>query len=710
MKRTIATILLVLVTLFSVFAEDSTSDRPTVALVLSGGGAKGISHIPIIEALESKGIPIDKVYGTSIGALVGGLYSAGYSPKDMREVVMSDALPSLFTVLTSSGYTEVLDAFDYNSDNVFSLSLGQGVGGVNGLIDDYMIMNFLTDCIGNVPDYVDFDKDLAIPFECNATDMVTGNEVFFTEGNMLTAMRSSMSIPVAFEAVETDGMVLVDGGLSCNTMVQKAIDEGYDIIICIDLGGRKSETNNDVESLRTLSGISLASFSLVLRNVSGNDVKKATYIFTPDTRPVGTLDFGKAEFILGIGEEEVVDKAQMLDEIAALFTEDQKVYKDPNRKGEYFSMFEQKEKKGYKSSAENRHEELLGRTRISFGLYGSAGVGYYLADENTDSRYTFSPTVSIRAYLKDIGGTKLSLDTRLKTSREHSSVISTKALYQFNTNSKEHIYATAKVGVALGSLTFWTNKQDGLSFNVLEREICADLGVTLTNEQNHSIMLYASADNLWELPYGGSSGLKLEYRFVPRLTLESVFYPSYSNGLFESSGSRFDLKASVEYNNYLSGWGYLLGAAGQTSFPVTDRISFSFDATAFTARGDISMIKNYMRYGGWKGVPGYSLDVYYTDFIYGGAEMQVLLSKGILSDFLSIVVRGGVRSDHLLSYDSFIFNGTYRSDMPFGDCFDDPYWDLGASIGFGLNTPVGDIIIGTGFNLRKQLTFFVEIV
>ena len=95
-----------------------TASRPTVALVLSGGGAKGIAHIPIIEALERYGIPIDKVYGTSMGALIGGLYAAGLSPGEMRQIVTSNDLTQLFTVFDSTGYTEVLDAFEYNSNNV----------------------------------------------------------------------------------------------------------------------------------------------------------------------------------------------------------------------------------------------------------------------------------------------------------------------------------------------------------------------------------------------------------------------------------------------------------------------------------------------------------------------------------------------------------------------------------------------------------------
>ena len=153
MRKLIACLLLILFVLASVFAEEPETpvkDRPSVALVLSGGGAKGIAHIPIIEALERYGIPIDKVFGTSMGALRGGLYAAGLSPGEMREIVVGNDLTQLFTVFDSEGYTEVLDAFDFNSNNVLSLSLGQGIGGINGFIDDYLVLNFFNKFIGRI--------------------------------------------------------------------------------------------------------------------------------------------------------------------------------------------------------------------------------------------------------------------------------------------------------------------------------------------------------------------------------------------------------------------------------------------------------------------------------------------------------------------------------------------------------------------------------
>ncbi|MBR5668793.1 MAG: patatin-like phospholipase family protein, partial [Spirochaetales bacterium] len=357
MKRLFAVLVLVLFVLIPVFADDpetvepetpvvseeapeaeavepevpETTSRPTVALVLSGGGAKGIAHISIIEALERYGIPIDKVYGTSMGALIGGLYAAGLSPGEMKEIVLGNDLTQLFTVFDSAGYTEVLDAFDYNSSNVLSLSLGQGIGGVNGFIDDYLVLNFFNKFIGNVPDNLNFDTDLVVPFECNAADMLTGDEVIFREGSLITAMRSSMSLPLIFEPVVLeDGSVYMDGGIVSNYIVHRAVEEGYDIIIVVTLNayGKNKYT---AENYTSLSGTAGSTLQTILNNVSKGEVEMADYWFSPDLSGYNTLSFGEAEGILARGDREAEEQQAKLEDIAALFTEEQKVYKDPNR-------------------------------------------------------------------------------------------------------------------------------------------------------------------------------------------------------------------------------------------------------------------------------------------------------------------------------------------------------------------------------------------
>ena len=308
MKKTIALLFILIISVCGVFAETLDDidpemdisfnlvvndvfkqeggpvpgDRPSVALVLSGGGAKGIAHIAIIEALEEYGIPIDKVFGTSMGALIGGLYCAGLTPREIKDIVRKNDLTKLFTAFESEGYKEVLDAFDFHSNNVLSISLGQGIGGISGLIDDYLVLNFLSKCIGNVPDNINFDYDLVVPFECNAANMLTGEEMIFREGSLITAMRASMSLPLIFEPVVLrDGTVLMDGGIVSNYIVHRAVMEGYDIIIVVTLNGygRKELTEEDYSSL---SGVLGSTLSVFLNNVSRGEVDLADYWFSPD--------------------------------------------------------------------------------------------------------------------------------------------------------------------------------------------------------------------------------------------------------------------------------------------------------------------------------------------------------------------------------------------------------------------------------------------
>ena len=680
--------------------------RPHVALVLSGGGAKGIAHIPIIQALESYGIPIDKVFGTSMGALIGGLYCAGLSPKEIIEVVEGTDLMNLFTVLDTSGYNEVLDAFDFNTNNILSISLGQGIGGVSGLIDDYQVLNFLQGCIGNVPEDIDFDSDLVIPFECNATDMLTGNEVIFREGSMMTAMRSSMSLPLVFEPVLPDqNMVLMDGGMVSNYIVHRAVMEGYDIIIVVTLNGYGKKKLTP-ESYKSMSGVAGSTLSVILNNVSRGEVEMADYWFSPDTTDYGTLSFNAVDGILQKGYEEAEAQAAKLEEIAALFTEDQKVFKDPDRLGEYYTKYPQRNKAEYYASSEVRHEDLMGRTRVSVGLYGSGGYGFYFKpdDESDYTRRVLFPTLSIRSFIKDVSGSKISLDIRLKMTLSRTTDLSGTALYRFTEDTGERVYGFGRIKTSIGSLSALTDRSEPLSVRQIEGRVAADFGAMLTNEYNHNFQAYFTLDNVWTVANADGEDL---YGFVPSFSLEGVYYPNYTNGFFSMEGGRADFIGTIGYNIEESEILYKIGIAGENTFRMSENFSFWFDFVAFTSRGLTMLRSTYYQYGGWDGMPGYSSDILVSDFITGGVGVQWNLSRGFASSFLTAVVRGGVRSD--MMYGLFSSGVDFDSWVPFKDSFTSHIWDLGVSVGYGFHTPIGDLIFGVGFNKDMQLALYIEL-
>ena len=690
-------------------APDTQSElgRPSVALVLSGGGAKGVAHIAVIEALEKYGIPIDKVFGTSMGALIGGLYAAGLSPAEMKEVVRSNDLTKLFTAFESTGYNEVLDAFDFNSNNVLSLSLGQGIGGVSGLIDDYMILNFLTSYVGNVPDGIDFDKDLVVPFECNAANLLDGNEVIFTGGNLVTAMRSSMSIPVVFEPVVIDeSLVLVDGGAVCNYIAHRAMEEGYDIIIVVTLDGyrKKVTTAEDVESL---SGVLGASLGLVLDNVSRGELALADYWFSPDVTAYTTFSFGDADAILEAGEKMAEEEADRFKSIASLFTEEQKVYKDPNRVGDYYLRYQVKTKEEHLASKDTRHEDLLGRTRLSLGVYGGGGYGFFFREDAKEETWrAFYPTLSLRSFVKDVGGSAVSLDIRLKSTMNWSTDLSIMGLLRLTPDRNTRIFGMARIRGSVGSLTYWTDTSSIIRFNILEGLVAADAGLMITNEHNYNFLFYASADNMWSL-MNESEGERM-YGFIPSATLEAVYYPDYTNGFFSVDGGRYDFVASGGYYTSTSKWFYKLAFAAENTFEINQKLSLWYDLTAYSNHGNSLLRSSFEEYGGWDGMPGYAMGTLYGEFMTLGFGAQYQLSKSFTTTYIAAVIRGGVRAD--VKYDSsWAETHEFTSYVPFKDCFESGLWDLGISVGYGIGTPVGDIILGVGFNKNLQLALFVQL-
>lgn len=734
MKKTIALLFILIISVCGVFAETLDDidpemdisfnlvvndvfkqeggpvpgDRPSVALVLSGGGAKGIAHIAIIEALEEYGIPIDKVFGTSMGALIGGLYCAGLTPREIKDIVRKNDLTKLFTAFESEGYKEVLDAFDFHSNNVLSISLGQGIGGISGLIDDYLVLNFLSKCIGNVPDNINFDYDLVVPFECNAANMLTGEEMIFREGSLITAMRASMSLPLIFEPVVLrDGTVLMDGGIVSNYIVHRAVMEGYDIIIVVTLNGygRKELTEEDYSSL---SGVLGSTLSVFLNNVSRGEVDLADYWFSPDLTGYGTLSFASADGILERGYIETEDQKEKLEDIASRFTEEQKVFKNPDRLGEYYIKYAERAKKEFYSTKEQRHEDLLGRTRLSLGLYGSGGYGFFFKKEafRSYTRRVIFTTLSLRSFLKDVGGSPVSLDVRLKLNLNRTSDISAMGLLNIFGNTYERLYGMVRARASIGSLTFYTDKNEPLRINTnIEKLAGLDAGFMLTNEYNHSIKLYASADLSWtEDPDLAEEELRRS--FTTSATLETVFYPGYTAGFFSDDGTRIDIKGTGGFTSSDRTWSYKIALAAERTFKINDKFAVWGDAVAVSSRGRLALRSTFEDYGGWDGMPGYCTGSLMAEYITAGLGVQVNLSRSFASSYIAFVVRGGIRSD--VGY-GWMNAGEFGTMVPFKDCFDKNIWEVGASVGYGFRTPIGDIILGAGFNSRLQMSLYLEL-
>ena len=219
----------------SITTDSLPYHRPKVAVVLSGGGAKGTAHISVLREIEKAGIPIDIVVGTSMGSIVGALYACGYTPDYLDSVFRAQEWMPLF--LERDNYDEMsyLARHRY-SDYVYSKNLSKkddnSSRSVNaGLIEGKNVMKMFHRFTQAYPDSINFLSDLPLPFACVAVDMKANKEQVFTHGNLDLAMRSSMSIPAVFKPVKKDSMLLVDGGVLNNFPVDVARELGADIVI-----------------------------------------------------------------------------------------------------------------------------------------------------------------------------------------------------------------------------------------------------------------------------------------------------------------------------------------------------------------------------------------------------------------------------------------------------------------------------------------------
>jgi len=209
--------------------------RPKVALVLSGGGAKGFSHIGVLKVLEEEGIPVDIVVGTSIGSLVGGIYAMGYSADEIYQIAKSQRWDVLLSDEVPRAYLSKNDQL-IRQRYLLSLDvdLDKKVGLPQALKKGQNVMNLFCGLAGNVPEDIDFSK-LPIPFACVAADLQTGEEVVLKNGFLPTAMFSSMAIPALFQSPQRDQRTLIDGGVVNNFPVDVAKAMGADIVIGVDL-------------------------------------------------------------------------------------------------------------------------------------------------------------------------------------------------------------------------------------------------------------------------------------------------------------------------------------------------------------------------------------------------------------------------------------------------------------------------------------------
>ena len=324
--------------------------RPTIGLVLAGGGARGLAHLGVIKYLEELGIPVDIVTGTSMGGLVGGLYDLGYKHDQLDSlirdiqwpVMMSDNIPNdyigyrlrkyrdRFLIRVPFHYDDedlaerirqerawdkmVQEAGSGSSEALRNAINRMGIGMPDGYLYGLNVRNTLSSVSVGYQDSLSF-ADLPIPYACVATDLYAMAPKYWTEGSITTAMRSTMAIPFYFRAVRGGGEILLDGGMRNNFPVDLAKEMGADIIIGSDMSTRRSldQLNSPVDFLfQTITLLSAEAFdpSLKMTDLHVHHELKGYNMLSFDEKSV--------EDIIDQGYQNAIAHKELFESIAAL--------------------------------------------------------------------------------------------------------------------------------------------------------------------------------------------------------------------------------------------------------------------------------------------------------------------------------------------------------------------------------------------------------
>ena len=263
------------------------NDRPTVGLVLTGGGARGAAHVGVIQALEESHIPIDFVVGTSVGALVGGYYAAGWRPEAMKELLSTPEFQSRVT-------GKPLDPYEFSTDfgapGIFSIHLGTAQSGVKGhLISslplDWALMQELSPASSAAG--ANFDS-LMVPFRCVGSDVLAKTDTVFSHGYLPEKIRASISFPFYMRPVWMEGRPIYDGGLYNNRPVDVMVEEFAPDIILI------SGTESAISNFESDALITQIEALVMQHNVADAPRLAQTFEIISELES-GTLDFDKVD-------------------------------------------------------------------------------------------------------------------------------------------------------------------------------------------------------------------------------------------------------------------------------------------------------------------------------------------------------------------------------------------------------------------------------
>ncbi|XVJ70947.1 MAG: patatin [Rhizobacter sp.] len=305
-------------------SSETANQRPRIGLVLSGGGARGLAHVGVLKVLEREGIPIDAIAGTSMGAIIGGLYASGMSAQQLEAVLLKLQWDRVFAARVERPFlSQRRKEEDFEISSILELGVRDGelrlpLGAISGRGLESLLRHYTL----RVSQVNRFDA-LPIPFRAVATDMETGQAVVMADGDLALAMRSSMSVPGVFAPTERDGRILGDGGLVNNLPVDVARAMGVDVVIAVNIGTPLSPR----DTLGSAPGLTAQMLNILTeQNVQRSlaQLRAEDVLVQPELGTLTSSDFVETAAMIALGEQGALSSLKRLQALsvpAATYTQ-----------------------------------------------------------------------------------------------------------------------------------------------------------------------------------------------------------------------------------------------------------------------------------------------------------------------------------------------------------------------------------------------------
>lgn len=732
MKKRICFVLILCISLF-VFSPVHAQQRKSVAVVLSGGGAKGVAHIGALKVIEEAGIPIDYIVGTSMGSIIGGLYSIGYTPHQLDSMVNHQNWPLLLSDRISwedQTMTERQNSETYVLSVPLKKNLKANVFG--GVIKGQNLANLFSELTVGYHDSINFNK-LPIPFACVSENIVNGDEVVFHNGVLATAMRASMAIPGVFTPVRLGDKILVDGGMKNNFPTNIARAMGADVIIGVDV-------QNDLRTADELNNLSEI-FNQII-NLTGQtryeeNIKLATVYIKVDVKGYSAASFNipALDTLVNRGEEAAREQWTALQKLkkeiglpenyvaprhgpfSSLWSS-----KDIFVKEITFDGIEDSDKKWImhrchlKENSKMRMEQLYEALTTLRGSQAYSNVSYKLTD--TPQGY------QLHFILEEKYERNLNLGIRFDSEEIASLLLNVRS--RLDTRVPSWVSVTGRLGKRyLARVEYTLAPMQMRNFNFAYQFEYNDINI-----YNHGRRSYNTTYKYHSGEFGFSDVWFRNLRFGAGLNFEFFKYKDF---LYNTGGQRLEVKpqhffsyfAQLHYNTYNKGYFPSKGTDVQGRYSLyTDNLTYykghaPFSALAASWAGVFSLTDRFALipslYGRvliGKNIPypylnamgGENFGHYLPQQLpFAGITNLEIVDNSVLVTSLKLRQRIGSKN-----YVTFTGNVAFRNDNFFDIWGAKPVW--GGSVGYGYDSLFGPLEASLGYSSRShKVGFYVNL-